>query len=68
MYSNVGKEEKWDGPYLLRELNIKDPWGNDFVYKYPHQCHVRLGTFSLYSVGSNGVDECMSGDDIFIEP
>ena len=68
VYSNIGKDGKWDGPYLLRELNTKDPWGNDLIYRYPHQCSVRKGTFALYSVGSNGIDECMSGDDIALEP
>ncbi len=25
---------QWNGPYLPKELP-KDPWGNDYVYKYP---------------------------------
>lgn len=63
LYVNYKGNDKWKGPYLRKKL--KDPWGNDFIYKYPHQCAARVGSFALYSTGENGIDECMSGDDIY---
>lgn len=29
-------EEKWDGPYLPREIPV-DPWGHPYLYRYPGQ-------------------------------
>jgi general secretion pathway protein G len=26
--------EQWHGPYLLKDLSV-DPWGHQYVYKYP---------------------------------
>jgi len=42
-------EAKWAGPYLKKKLP-KDPWGNDYVYKYPGD----HGEFDLFSYGKDG--------------
>ena len=44
----------WKGPYLDPPVVRKDPWGHDFVYKYPGQ-HIPNG-YDLYSPGLNGVE------------
>jgi general secretion pathway protein G len=49
----TGEEEmsKWDGPYLRKKVIPKDPWGNEYVYKYPGE----NGTYyDLISYGKDG--------------
>jgi general secretion pathway protein G len=41
----------WKGPYLQRGLP-KDPWGNDYVYKFPGTNNPN--GFDLYSFGPDG--------------
>jgi general secretion pathway protein G len=45
--------QNWHGPYLERESFI-DPWGREYIYRYP-------GTngpdFDLYSLGNSGEDD-----------
>lgn len=45
--------QSWNGPYLEMK-SLKDPWGRDYIYRYP-------GTygpiFDLYSLGSSGGDD-----------
>lgn len=40
---------KWEGPYLPKDIP-KDPWGNDYVYKYPGE----HGEYDIYSLGADG--------------
>jgi len=49
---------KWKGPYIKRGVP-KDPWGNDYVYRYP-------GTHnpSSYDLSSMGPDGREGNDDI----
>ena len=47
--------EKWDGPYLAKEIP-KDPWGNDYVYKYP-------GEHGPYDLMSYGLDGAPGGEE-----
>jgi general secretion pathway protein G len=47
----------WKGPYLDPPVLRKDPWGRDYVYKFPGQ-KIPVG-YDLYSPGMNGVE----GDD-----
>jgi len=57
----TGEEEmsKWDGPYLRKKVIPKDPWGNEYVYKYPGE----NGTYyDLISYGKDG-DEGGEGLD-----
>jgi general secretion pathway protein G len=41
--------EKWDGPYLSKEIP-KDPWANEYVYKFPGE----HGPYDLMSYGMDG--------------
>jgi general secretion pathway protein G len=41
--------EKWDGPYLAKEIP-KDPWANEYVYKFPGE----HGPYDLMSYGMDG--------------
>ena len=49
---------KWKGPYIKRGVP-KDPWGNDYVYKYPGTHNVN--SYDLYSLGPDGHE---GNDDI----
>lgn len=42
-------ESSWQGPYLPKDLP-KDPWGNDYVFKFPGD----NGEFDLMSLGGDG--------------
>ena len=44
----------WKGPYLDPAVLRKDPWGRDYLYKYPGQKNA--GGFDLYSTGPSGID------------
>jgi general secretion pathway protein G len=48
---------QWNGPYLEKGLP-KDPWGRDYIYKYPGK---RGDEPDIISLGADGVP---SGDDI----
>jgi general secretion pathway protein G len=39
----------WNGPYLKKKQVPKDPWGNEFHYRYPGE----HGPFDLYSLGAD---------------
>jgi len=53
--SNV-REDEWQGPYLKRGVP-QDPWGKEYVYRYPGQYN-EYG-YDLYSVGP----DMMQGTD-----
>jgi general secretion pathway protein G len=40
----------WNGPYVKRRSMLVDPWGNDYVYRFPGQ----KGEYDLYSLGEDG--------------
>ncbi|MDD4957069.1 MAG: type II secretion system major pseudopilin GspG [Candidatus Omnitrophica bacterium] len=43
----------WSGPYVEGK-NLMDPWGREYMYRYPGS----HGTdYDLYSLGKNGVDD-----------
>jgi general secretion pathway protein G len=42
--------ERWNGPYVRKMSQIKDPWGNDLVIQQPGEQH----KFDLISYGSDG--------------
>ena len=42
---------KWKGPYIKRGMP-KDPWGNEYVYRYPGTHNVN--SYDLYSLGPDG--------------
>lgn len=39
----------WGGPYLDKPVP-KDPWGRDYIYKFPGE----HGPYDLYSLGADG--------------
>lgn len=49
--------EGWQQPYLRRDVP-KDPWGSDYVYRYPGQYNKH--GYDLYSLGP---DRKLGGDD-----
>ncbi|MBI4824491.1 MAG: type II secretion system major pseudopilin GspG [Nitrospirae bacterium] len=48
--------EKWDGPYLKKQVIPKDPWGRPYVYQSP-------GTHGEYDLYSYGRDGSVGGDN-----
>ncbi|NIM27183.1 MAG: type II secretion system major pseudopilin GspG [Gammaproteobacteria bacterium] len=44
--------EKWNGPYLKKKTIPKDPWGNDYIYRYPG----RNGPYDLLSLGADNAE------------
>ncbi len=40
----------WNGPYLKKKKLPKDPWGNDYVYRFPGE----HGDFDIVSYGADG--------------
>jgi general secretion pathway protein G len=45
---------RWNGPYLRKNLIPKDPWGNDYQYRAPGQRSG--GAFDLYSLGADNAE------------
>ncbi len=41
--------ERWNGPYLKKRVIPKDPWGHNYVYRYPG----KNGGYDLMSLGSD---------------
>lgn len=41
--------ERWNGPYLKKKVIPKDPWGHDYVYRYPG----KNGGYDLMSLGAD---------------
>lgn len=39
----------WNGPYLTKKVVRKNPWGNDYHYRFPGE----YGDFDIYSLGSD---------------
>ncbi|MFA6636330.1 MAG: type II secretion system major pseudopilin GspG [Candidatus Omnitrophota bacterium] len=42
----------WNGPYV-ENRSLKDPWGREYLYKYPS---TRGRDYDLYSLGKDGID------------
>lgn len=43
-------EKRWNGPYLRKSNIPQDPWGNEYIYRYPG----KHGPFDLYALGEDG--------------
>lgn len=41
--------DKWNGPYLKKRTVPKDPWDNEYIYRYPGE----HGEYDLYSLGAD---------------
>ena len=64
LFENVEEDANWEGPYLGRIHDPADGWNRKIVYNTPAVCSSDRG-FDLYSMGKNGIDECMQGDDVY---
>lgn len=42
----------WNGPYV-ENVSLTDPWGREYIYRFPAQNAV---DYDLYSLGRDGVD------------
>lgn len=60
LMSNSGGIKNWNGPYLKEGTNLKDPWGNPYVYRYPGSQNPN--SYDLFSTGQDGKDS--SGNEI----
>ncbi|GAA0791826.1 type II secretion system major pseudopilin GspG [Marinobacterium sediminicola] len=50
LVSAPGGVSNWNGPYLKKKVVRKDPWGNDYHYRFPGE----HGEYDLYSLGADG--------------
>lgn len=41
--------DSWNGPYLRKSFVPKDPWGREYLYRYPGE----NGEFDVYSLGAD---------------
>jgi general secretion pathway protein G len=49
LVKNPGSAPNWNGPYLKKGEVPKDPWGNDFQYRFPGE----HGSFDIWSLGAD---------------
>ena len=42
----------WNGPYLKKKDIPKDPWGNEYQYRFPGE----QGAYDLYSFGADNAE------------
>jgi general secretion pathway protein G len=42
----------WNGPYLKKTRLPKNPWGADYIYRYPGE----QSDYDLYSLGADGTE------------
>ena len=52
LVQRVDGVENWNGPYLKKPRLPKDPWGVDYIYRFPGE----HGEYDLYSLGSDGTE------------
>ena len=48
-------EDEWNGPYLKKPVIPKDPWDNDYIYRFP-------GDHGAYDLLSYGADKSEGGE------
>jgi general secretion pathway protein G len=58
--SDLGENMSWDGPYVNGDIG-KDPWGNEYQYKYPPE-KGNGDNPDIWSFGPDGEDN--TADDI----
>jgi len=56
--SKPGDVQNWKGPYMKKNKVPKDPWGAEYIYKFPGE----HGDYDLFSYGADGT-EGGSGDN-----
>ena len=50
LVSKPADAPNWNGPYLKKSQVPKDPWGNDYRYRFPGE----HGGFDIWSLGADG--------------
>ena len=50
--------QNWHGPYMQTDVVPKDPWGNDYIYKFPGAHNPAF--FDLSSAGPPGADKVIA--------
>ena len=50
--SKPGDVQNWKGPYMKKNKVPKDPWGADYIYKFPGD----HGDYDLFSYGADGTE------------
>lgn len=50
LVENPGDVPGWNGPYLKKDQVPKDPWGNEYLYRFPGE----HGPFDIWSLGADG--------------
>lgn len=51
--------QNWRGPYLQSDTVPKDPWGNDYLYRFPGS-HAPALAYDLSSAGPPGGDKIIA--------
>ncbi len=49
LVSAVQGVQNWNGPYLKKQRLPLDPWGHDYIYRYPGE----HGAYDLYTLGAD---------------
>ncbi len=49
LVANPGDMANWNGPYLKKGAVPKDPWGNEYHYRFPGE----NGSFDIWSLGAD---------------
>lgn len=44
--------ESWNGPYLSKKVIPRDPWGYEYLYRYPGE----HGVYDLYTLGADNAE------------
>lgn len=52
LITKFDEAKNWNGPYLKKSVIPNDPWGAEYVYKYPGE----HGDYDLLSYGADGSD------------
>ena len=55
LVSAVQGVQNWNGPYLKKQRLPLDPWGHDYIYRYP-------GQHAVYDLYTLGADNAAGGD------
>ena len=50
--SKPGDVQNWKGPYMKKNKVPKDPWGVEYIYKFPGD----HGDYDLFSYGADGTE------------
>lgn len=49
LVTNPGDMPNWNGPYLKKGTVPKDPWGNEYHYRFPGE----HGSFDIWTLGAD---------------